>query len=103
MRFDLAFVLGYGDQDLRDAMADVVFDDVADYQQGKKHSHARIDKVEDIIRGAVEPRCEKMPYQGDKLLEDDGGKSAADAHGKGKDYEPVALRNPCKPLPQRGK
>ena len=49
MRLDLGFVLGYGHQHLGHAVANLVLDDILDYQQGQEHSDSRINEEEIIV------------------------------------------------------
>ena len=68
---DVRFVLGYRLQDFRHAVADVVFENVADKQHRKQHTHAGIYQQQQSVGRIAEPGSQPGLDPVDQGLEQD--------------------------------
>ena len=96
MLLDLGFVLGYGYQHFRDAMTDVVLDDISYDQQTQQHSDTRENQVGPCrtARQGGKAAVDSM----DRHFEENGGNSAQQA-GHHREYQETC---PLRKFTQKG-
>ena len=92
MGLDFGLAAAYRQQDLCDSVADVVPHQVAEQQQGNKHTHSRKEQVLDVVAKG-KAAVQEMLYAVNAGRQQHRGEAGADAHDETEQQQEAALRD----------
>ena len=93
MNLDETLLARDGIEDLRDAMADVITNDIADEQARQEYAYDRIDQIEPVGARDGEMMGQQVLNLMDEPFQQQARQSREDTNDQGKrQHEPVALK-----------
>ena len=98
MRFDSGLVTRYSQEDLGNSVADIVFHEKSENQEGTKHTDTRINEIQIIVPRGIKPVREQILDP----MHKNSSKTAAYTDSQSKHEKLVLFRHIPKFIPQRG-
>ena len=102
MRFDSGLVTRHSQEDLGNSVADIVFHEKSENQEGTKHTDTRINEIQIIVPRGIKPVREQILDPMNKRLQKNSSKTAAYTDSESKHKKLVLFRHIPKFIPQRG-
>ena len=102
MRFDSGLVTRHSQEDLGNSVADIVFYEKSENQEGTKHTDTRINEIQIIVPRGIKPVREQILDPMHKRLQKNSSKTAAYTDSQSKHKKLVLFRHIPKFIPQRG-
>ena len=93
MRLDTTLLAGYSIQNLRDAVANVITDDIAHKESSEQNTYNRIDEVEPVGTGDGEVLCQQILNSADEPFQQETGQGGENADSQSQQQHELLVRD----------